>query len=303
MATVPYGDSFTTRPAQGAKRKWWKLAAAAVVGGAGAWWGLTPAPQIEEAGVAAVVVHHETPAAMAQEVRGAEAIRRCRDALLAAQKKLEASPAMTAVFQKQERIDGKLQPLNVMDVKVRREPLAVYMKWQKPDAGQELIWREGAFDGQILVSPAGWRRKVMPMVKIDPFGDMAMATSKRPITNMGIWNFTNRLLGSLDGDLTRDPSVDVVMTTGDEISGRVCDRYQFELARPSKLAGFQKFIIFVDRTLGVPVACECYRWDEEAKTPTIHLEESYAFRDLNLQAPLTDADFDHANPAYLFTAK
>ena len=52
---------------------------------------------------------------------------------------------MTAVFQKQERIDGALQPVNVMELKVRHRPLSVYMKWQQPDAGQEVIWRDGAY--------------------------------------------------------------------------------------------------------------------------------------------------------------
>lgn len=268
------------------------------------WW-LLPVEQAAETGAVADAVVHRAPAAGADaaNLAGAEAVARCRALLAEAERRLDAVPSMSALFQKQERIDGVLQSVNVMDLKVRRAPLSIYMKWRQPDAGQEIIWRDGAFDGKILVCPAGWKRKVMRTVKIDPTSDQALAVSKRPVTNVGIWNFTSRLRHTVDEELMRDPAVEVKLTTGDEISGRPVDLFTFTHPGPAAAEGFHKMLIYFDRTLGVPVACEHYRWASEGDRVVSHLEESYLFRDLDLTASHGDVDFDERNPAYEFTKK
>jgi len=306
MATVSFGGGWerSERMLSGRSR-WWKVAVVTAVGVVAVGWWRLPAEQAAEVvSVAdAVVRHAPVTGPEGSELRGAAAVARCRALLAEAEQKLDAVPAMTAVFQKQERIDGVLQPVNVMELKVRNKPLNIYMKWRQPDEGQEIIWREGAFDGKILVCPAGWKRKVMRTVKIDPTSDQAMAVSKRPVTNVGIWNFTTRLRNTVDEELMRDPAIDVTLSTGDEISGRPCDRFTFEHPGPAAAGGFRKMLIYVDRSLGVPVACEHYRWAAEGDQFVSRLEESYLFRDLDLAAAHSDADFDERNPAYEFMKK
>jgi hypothetical protein len=301
MATVPYGSWGEAERRVGGRRRWLKLAAVAVVGAAVAWW-LIPGQPVAESGISGAITAASADDLTGESLQGVDALRRCRELLVAAQKKLDAVPTMSAVFQKQERIEDELKPLNVMDLKVRREPLGIYMKWQQPDAGQELIWRQGAFDGKIVVCPAGWRRKVMPMVKVDPTGDMAMAVSRRPITNIGIWNFTKRLNETVTSDAVLNPAQKITMTAGDQVGGNPVYRFTFENPQPGPQANFQKMVIFVDRKLEVPVAFELYGWVEGDATKG-RLEESYLFRDLKLDVGLTETDFDHQNPAYAFTAK
>lgn len=299
MATVPYGWG-GAEGRVGGRRRWLKLSAFAVVGGALAWT-LIPGEPVVETGISGAVTVNAADDLTGESLQGTAALRRCREMLSAAERKLDSAPTMTAVFQKQERIDGEMKPLNVMDLKVRREPLSVYMKWQQPDAGQELIWRHGAHEGKIVVCPAGWRRKVMPMVKIDPTGDMAMAVSRRPITNIGIWNFAKRLNETVSSDVVLDPAQKISMTVGDEVGGSPVYRFTFENPQPGPRATFQKMVIFVDRKLEVPVAFELYGWTGEGSKG--QLEESYLFGNLQLDVPLTETDFDHQNPAYAFTAK
>lgn len=300
MATVPYGSWNGMANHVGGRRRWFKAAAVTVVGGLVAWY-LIPSEPIAETGLSGIVTA-ASPDLNGESLQGIPALRRCRELLSAAERKLDSAPTMTAVFQKQERIDGDMKPMNVMDLKVRREPLGIYMKWQTPDAGQELIWRHGAFDGKIVVCPAGWRRKVMPMVKIDPNGDMAMAVSRRPVTNIGIWNFAKRLNETIASDVVLDPDQKISMTGGDKVGENECYRFTFENPKRTDRAVFQKMVILVDRKLEVPVAFELYSWTA-GDAPKGQLEESYLFRDLTLDVPLSETDFDHQNPAYSFTAK
>ncbi len=278
-----------------------RVAAIVVAAAGGTWWYATSGEPVPATGAVGAAV--TSASSTSKSVEGATAVAECRRLLVGAKRKLESVAMMSAVFQKQERIGEKLQPLNVMDLKVRRTPLSIYMKWQQPDAGQQILWKDGAHDGKILVSPAGWKRKIMPVAKIDPHGDMAMNVSRRPVTNLGIWNFTDRMIALVDEELTRDPAVRVAMSEGHEISGRSCRKFSFEHATPSAIVPFQNVTIYLDDVLEVPVACEHHRWSTENGKPAPRLEESYLFRDLVLDVSLTDDDFDHRNPALQFGAK
>ncbi|MBL9083688.1 MAG: DUF1571 domain-containing protein [Planctomycetales bacterium] len=301
MATVPVHGGDWSAPVKIAKKRriWLKAAAALAVGGAAAWgfWGGEP---VAETGAVNSAVTHA--AALSDKLEGQEAIKACRQMLAIANERMAGVKSLSAVFQKQERIDDKLQPLNVMDVKVRREPLGIYMQWRAPDVGQQVIWLEGAHDGKMLVSPAGWKRKVMPMVKLAPDDDMAKAVSRRPVTNIGIWNFANRVAALFEEELLKDPNVKVTITKGHEISGRPCTLASFEHPKPSKVVLFKQVQLFFDDQLQTPIACEHHRWSNTEGTES-HLEESYLYKDLVLNVPVNDADFDHANPALKFGVK
>lgn len=302
MATVPvrngaWNDSVA--PKKVSRRLWLKASAALAVGGLGAWWTFGRGEPVAETGamLGAITQGGE----VSTKIQGPEAIALCRKLLEEARIKLLPVQSASAVFQKQERINNKLQPLNVMDVKVRRTPLAIYMKWHKPETGQQIIWRDGTDDGKILVSPVGWKKKLVPLVKIAPDDDMAKAVSRRPVTNIGIWNFNDRITALLNEELVKDPAVQVHVNEGREISGRPCYEFSFEHPTPSSIVQFKQVQIFIDMKLGVPVACEHHRWSENGKDS--HLEESYLYRDLVLDVALNDADFDPSNPTLAFGVK
>src|SRR5262249_36277539 len=132
---------------------------------------------------------------------GAAASRFCILLLEEAERRLAGVSDFSAKFYKRERVNGELGDLNIMDLKVRRAPLSVYMKWNEPYAGREIIWQEGANEGQILVHAGGWQRKIVPLLRLDPLGERAMEYNRRPVTQIGIWNFNRRLLDNLRVDL------------------------------------------------------------------------------------------------------
>jgi hypothetical protein len=302
MATVPvrsgaWDDSVA--PKKVGRRFWLKTTAALTVGGLGGWWMFGGEPVAETGAMLGSVTQ---TGEVKTKSEGVDAVALCRKMLEDARLKLVPVQSATCEFHKQERIDGKLQPLNVMNVKVRRTPLAIYMKWQTPEKGQQIIWRDNTDDNKILVSPVGWKKKLVPLVKIAPDDDMAKAVSRRPVTNIGIWNFNDRITALFNEELLRDPAVIVRVDEGREISGRACYEFSFEHPTPSQVVQFKQVQIFIDKVLGVPVACEHYRWDADP-TKGAHLEESYLYKDLVMDVALNDADFDPKNPGLSFGVK
>ena len=49
----------------------------------------------------------------------------------------------TCTFTKRERLDGRLTPRHVMEMKSRTEPVSIYFKFQAPNRGREAIYVEG----------------------------------------------------------------------------------------------------------------------------------------------------------------
>jgi Protein of unknown function (DUF1571) len=219
------------------------------------------------------------------------ATRFCALLLAEADRKLAGVDTIHAVFYKRERIDGQLQENNVMDLKVRRSPKSVYLRWQKPNEGREVTWREDAHDGQIVVRVGGWRRKLVPLLKVDPLSERAMQYSRRPVTSIGLWNFNARLRQFVEEDVARG-SWRTQLREDTSLLERPCYCFTFLAAAGGVRPQHQRVVIYVDKVLGLPVACELYGWPTPKAPELAPLEESYAFSNLELNRPVSDRDFD-----------
>lgn len=202
-----------------------------------------------------------------------------------------------AVFHRRERKDGELLPLHVTELKVRRHPKSVYMRWREPHSGREAIWQENANDGNVLVHAGGWRRHLVPLLALDPLGERATEESQRPITEIGIWNFHHRLFEQLREDVNR-PGARLTLEADSTIGGRACFGFELHHLRREDGAAYHILRVYIDRELVVPLAFERYDWPSEDNEQAPILAESYAFMNLELGAGLSDIDFDVANPSY-----
>ena len=92
----------------------------------------------------------------------------------------------TAVFHKQQRVDGKLLPEETILIKFRR-PFSLYMGWiAEPYKGSELLYVEGWNDNQARTHRGGLLRFVT--LNLAPRNPRLMAGNLRPFTDTGIGN-------------------------------------------------------------------------------------------------------------------
>jgi hypothetical protein len=239
------------------------------------------------------------PSLVAPTASVESSLDQCVRLVSAADELLDQTPAVQAVFHKRERLGGRLEEQNVMLLKVRREPMSVYMRWHAPDAGREALWQENANEGQILVHPGGWKRKFVPMIKVDPYGARAAEGGRRPINTSGPWHFCGRLL-----DLLREQQAagTPVHVTEDAVAlhGIPCRRFTLVRAAGNTPGEFHKANIYIEQDRLIPIGFELYSTPLEG-VPV--LEESYAFQNLELDAPLADIDFSSQNPKYEYGAR
>ena len=207
-----------------------------------------------------------------------------------------------------ERIEGRLEKPRYMTVKLRHEqvrgeavavPFSVYLNYLWPDElrGREVIYVGGRNRGKLIAHKGGNRFSFVT-VAIDPEGDLAMRDNRYPVTAMGIRNLIERLLDVAREELQYD-EIDVKYYAGAKINGRVCTT--IEVTHPVRRDYFRYHVarIFIDDELALPIRYASYDWPEEENGKPPLLEE-YTYLNLELNAGLTDGDFNHKNPNYGF---
>lgn len=226
--------------------------------------------------------------------------------LLAFLRALEADFAAhhgyTAVFVKRERVNDKLSPLQRMEMKLLHEPFSVYLKNLEPEAGREVIYAKGRYDDHMIAHAGGLARILVPRLKVDPAGPLALANSRHPITNVGVLNLVRKLVHHRELDLGDHESKTVLDTVLHD-DGRLHYRSRHWHPRKSADRLFAYTEVRYDPERLHPVRFEGRDWPEsglmehEDQCPLL---EHYEYRDLRLNPPLEPIDFDPANPAYEF---
>ena len=252
-----------------------------------------PAPPTPES-VAAV-----RPAWPEGRLEGREAKERLLAVIEDAARRIDAVPAYTATFKKQERIGGTLYPEQTMAMKVRQRPFAIYLKFLAPKAGKEVVYAEGHRENKVIAHNGDWTRRLIPRLAVAPDSATALAENRHPITEAGLSNLAHKLIHYRKLDLEDAEAVTILDRT-DGPDGRAYLRSTHLHEHPDPTRPFKRIEVLFDPDTHFPLRISSYDWPERGEAGELPLAERYAYEDLVLDAPLTALDFDPANPAYEF---
>ena len=102
----------------------------------------------------------------------------------------------TTTLRKQERLEGRLQQSELIDVAFREDPFSVLMRWRKgAERASAVLYVKGQNGDQLLVRPAGILA-VAGIVTRDPNGSDAKKSGRYPLTEFGIKIGMQRTLAS-----------------------------------------------------------------------------------------------------------
>jgi len=222
------------------------------------------------------------------------------EALRSAEHRLSAIDAYTATFRKQERIKGKLGPVQTIELKLRNEPFAVYMKFLAPKKGKEVIYGTGLYDGKVIAHNGDWTRRLIPRLAVAPTDPIAMADSRHPITDAGLHGLTHRLIDFRVLDL-KDSEAETLLDRVTDEDGRTWLRSVHTHPVQTTERPFYRVEVLYDPESLIPRKITSYDWPAPADGEPLSLAESYEYDDVDFDAELKDRDFDVTNPDYEFT--
>jgi hypothetical protein len=198
----------------------------------------------------------------------------------------------TARLVRQERVGTRLRPPEEARLKFQR-PGSVYMHWiTGPAAGRELLFVEGRDDGKVLVHEPRFLSNLFTLV-LAPDSPRIFQESRHPATDVGL----GRLIELIAGDTRRGQRAGELTIVDRGLVGEAGSRARvFELVLPREATkGYycHRALLSLHPDLGLPVRAQFFDGEEQ-------LLADYAYRDLELNRPLTPLDFDPRNPAYGF---
>tara|TARA_R110002111_G_scaffold262504_1_gene338863 strand:- start:20543 stop:21529 length:987 start_codon:yes stop_codon:yes gene_type:complete len=220
---------------------------------------------------------------------------------------LETVPDYTATFSKQESVGGTLSDNQVITLKCRHKPFSVYMKWLVGDKGQELLYVDGQNEEKMLVKMGGLKGRLVPTLKLDPNGSLAMQESRYPITKAGIKALAETIIEYRQKDLNENLNTECVMLPNQKYDGKDCYCFIAHFANAKESSTYRKSVIYIDEKTCLPIFVRGFGWPqgdlassspEELDERT--LIESYSFTDINMKSELATSEFDDSNTDYRF---
>ncbi|MFH2007091.1 MAG: DUF1571 domain-containing protein [bacterium] len=195
------------------------------------------------------------------------------------------------VLEKQERVGGKLQGLERIELKTRQTPRAIYMRWIGGLwKGRQALYNEAVLGpGKVRVRESG----LLGVVPITLAVDSALAgrgTNHR-ITEVGL----HHLVALLEQDYVRAQPrghLERVNHGLVELDGRPVYKIESRLP-PDPALGYycHRVVHYTDYVNAIDVKAEVYDFEDR-------LKETFHYRELTVDPGLTDHDFDPKNRAY-----
>jgi outer membrane lipoprotein-sorting protein len=204
----------------------------------------------------------------------------------------EGVASYTAVFHKQQRVAGELQPKETILLKYRKKPISLYMKWiEAPYKGSELLYVAGWNQDRVRAHRGGILRFITR--NLDPGHPALMKDNLRPVTSSGIGYLLQAVAMN-----ARDAIKAGELTFSERGEETVYGRRTrvLELAFPKESAeNYDGCRLLVTQDVESKILMRIRVYDREDQ-----LVETYGYENLRLNAPLADADFDPENPEYRF---
>jgi outer membrane lipoprotein-sorting protein len=187
----------------------------------------------------------------------------------------------TALFIKRERIDGKLGPLEKIQLRFQ-EPFKVYMAWQEPHAGRVVTYIKGENNNKLQVNPGG--KLGFLHLSLDPDGAMAMRGSHNSVRQAGLHNAITLIIDQYQRGKQHN-QVQLILHGEAAVDGRPA--YHLEWICPAeKSAGYYAYRgeLWIDQEYYLPTRMDIYNWDNQ-------LYAHYAYHQLRLNPGLSDEAF------------
>lgn len=208
--------------------------------------------------------------------------------------RLHESHDYTAIFFKQERVQGELLEPDTTILKVRHQPFSVHLKWT--DGRKEVVYVSGQNRNKLTVFDAD-RPRGLCRLNLDPDGFLAMSESRYPITRLGLAPLAQTLIEYRRRDAGLRTGVQYRTLANATFDGRDCHGFVVDYASPSVEPVYRKSIAYIDKETLVPVFIKNYGWpeDEPASGGPVAdadtLIEHYTYRAVRFDKGLSDGDF------------
>lgn len=195
-------------------------------------------------------------------------------------------------MQKQERLQGRLQNKEVIEVAFREQPFSVSMRWlEGAKKADRVAYVAGENDGMMLAHPTGVAGKLVKVVKRKVDSEEARESGRYTLDQFGFKNSLKRILGSMQ-DAKKKNNLHLEFLGEAKVlesDQRICFKLKRTYAQPEN-DGTQELTVYVDRENFLPVGI-VVKGKIDPASGNRELLGEYFFRDLRLNPQISAAQF------------
>ncbi|WP_020405027.1 DUF1571 domain-containing protein [Hahella ganghwensis] len=199
----------------------------------------------------------------------------------------------TAIFHKQQRIAGELLDEENIFLKFRKKPYSLYMKWvTEPYKGSELLYVVGWNKGRIKAHKGGFFSFIVR--NLAPNDPKLMENDLRPVTSTGV----GFLLQTVAINMRKAIKAGVLTFNDrgkESVYGRSTQVMVIDILPHENAEDYDGAQFVINQDVESKILIRIRVYDRDGR-----LVENYGYENLNLDARLSDADFDPKNLEYDF---
>ena len=200
------------------------------------------------------------------------------------------------LFIKREHLNGAVVT-QTMEMKFREEPFSVYLKYQDPSPGREILFVKGQNENKLLAHEgSGLKSLVTVSLALD--SAQVRAENRHPITEIGMKNLIDKVITQWEYEGQYGEAT-VQYFPEAKIGGVSCPAIECMHPQPRRQFPFHLSRLYIDAQSNLPVRIENYAFPT-APGQEPPLVEEYTYVKVQTNVGLTNTDFSVKNPAYKF---
>jgi hypothetical protein len=214
-----------------------------------------------------------------------------------AREALDALKDYEALFEKRELIDGRLVASKI-NLKIREKPFSVYLKFQTPNEGREVIYVDGKNEGLLFAHEVGIK-SIAGTVSLATNSPRAMEGNKYPLTMIGMRKMLDQVIAQWEAE-TKFGETEVKYYPDNPKFGEIDFKAIVSThPQPRKQFKFHMTRLYLEKETNLPFRLEQFGFPQKNDKAPLVVEE-YTYTKLKKNLSLTDRDFDTKNPSYAF---
>ncbi|HEV3387059.1 MAG TPA: DUF1571 domain-containing protein [Gemmata sp.] len=197
----------------------------------------------------------------------------------------------SGTYTRQERLNGSLSAQQVGEMKMRVNPVGVYVRFTIPDgaSGMEVAYSGTRRNAKVRYRQAGAAgRKGVLRLEVDDA--KFLADNRHPVTEWGMGPILELIATSTAREKKLNNPVET-FTSDFQFANRNVTKYEILMRRPHALRYAARMVVFIDKETKLPIRYEAYD-EPKAGTPTGDLLEVYSFTDMKYNTGLGENIFD-----------
>jgi hypothetical protein len=202
-----------------------------------------------------------------------------------------------ATFTKREWV-GQQFVVQSMYMKLREQPFSVYLKFNEPNAGREILYVKGQNQNMLLAHEGRGIASLLGTVSLPLNDEKIRAENRYPITDIGMRRILELLIERWEKEAMYG-EIEVKYFPNAKLGNIACEVVEASHPTPRNQFPFHITRMYLDQQTRYLVRVENFAFPRKPGEAPAVVEE-YTFTNVRVNRGFTDADFDRRNKAYSF---